>query len=144
VECQKIQRDTAQTVAGSPAVEAAIGPLAPWLRASAADLANLDFEGPITGSTSANSHDLSERYGRAAGLDAGAAVPDTSEARLLAMLSAVAGMRPKAREDEEPFGPMYTFADGSSSAIPSDLRHRHLDLLAEMAMWSGNRCSRLG
>jgi hypothetical protein len=109
-------------------------PIAPWLRASAADLGNWDFEAPIAGSMSAGSDELSEKYIHAVK----GTPPDTAEARLFATLSAVTGMHLKAREREEPFGPMAAFADGRRSAIPADFRDAHVDLLADMAVRSAN------
>jgi hypothetical protein len=59
--------------------------------------------------------------------------PNTTATRVFTMLSAITGMYFKAGEPNEPFGPMVTFADGRRSAIPSDFREGHVDLLAEMA-----------
>jgi hypothetical protein len=97
----------------------------------------LDFELPIADSVSAASYQLSEQYRRAAQPpDAEAAAPDTPEARVFTMLSAITGMHLKAHEREEPFGPFMTLADGSRTAIPADFRDGHDDLLADMAMRS--------
>ena len=107
----------------------------PWLRATAADVKDLDFEIPIAGSTSATTYELSEQYRRAAQSPAtGAGAPDTPEARVFTMLSAVTGMHLKADEREEPYGPLMTLADGSRTAVLADFRNGHVDLLAEIAM----------
>ncbi len=106
----------------------------PWLRATAVDLRDLDFESPIAGSTSADARELSDQFHAAMRpADETAQPPDTAATRVLTLLSAVTGMYFKAGEPNEPFGPMVTFADGRRSAIPSDFRERHVDLLAEMA-----------
>lgn len=104
----------------------------PWLRATAADLRDLDFESPIAGSTSADTSELSDQF-QAAMQPADKKPPDTPTTRVFTMLSAVTGMHFKPEERHEPFGPMVTFADGRRSAIPSDFREGHVDLLAEMA-----------
>jgi hypothetical protein len=91
----------------------------PWLRATAADVRDLDFEILIADSTSATTYELSEQYRRAAQpLDAGASAPDTPETRLFTMLSAVTGMHLKAHERDEPYGPHITLADGRSHRSP--------------------------
>jgi hypothetical protein len=105
----------------------------PWLRATAADLRDLDFESPIAGSTSADTSELSEQFQAAMQpADKTAQPPDTPTNRVFTMLSAVTGMHFKPEERHEPFGPMVIFADGRRSAIPSDFRE-HVELLAEMA-----------
>lgn len=108
--------------------------IAPWLVATVADLGNFDFEGPISGATSAASNELCSRYIQAANT----APPESSESRLFATLSAVTGMYLKARERDEPFGAAAAFADGRRSAIPADFREAHIDLLEVMAIKSTN------
>jgi hypothetical protein len=102
----------------------------PWLRATAADLRDLDFESPIAGSTSADTSELSDQFQAAVQpADKTAQPPDTPTTRVLILLSAVTGMHFKPEERHEPFGPMFTFTDGRRSAIPSDFREGHVDLL---------------
>ena len=111
----------------------------PWLRASAADLMDLDFEAPIAQSTTADSGELSEQFQTAIQpADKMAQPPDTAANRVFIMLSAVTGMHFKPQERHEPFGPMITFPDGRRSAIPSDFRGAHIDLLGEMARRAKN------
>jgi hypothetical protein len=131
--------DISSIAAGEPTEDPEPRPVTPWLQATAADLGGGDFEAPIAGSVSAASHELSEQYRRAAQPpEAGAALPDTPDARLFTMLSAITGMHLKAHAREEPFGPMFALADGRRSAIPADFRDGHIDLLAGMAMRSAN------
>jgi hypothetical protein len=114
-------------------------PVIRWLQASMADLGNRDFEAPIAGLTSVASYELSERYRRAVRpLGAAGPPPDTPEARLFMLLSAVTGMHLKAHERDEPFGAMVTFADGSRSAIPADFRDGPVELLSAMASRAAN------
>lgn len=106
----------------------------PWLRATAADLRDLDLESPIAGSTSADTSELSDQFQTAMqSADKTAQPPDTAATRVFTMLSAVTGMHFKPEDRHEPFGAMVIFADGRRSAIPSDFREGHVDLLAEMA-----------
>jgi hypothetical protein len=88
-----------------------------WLRATPNDLASVDFEAPIETSKSADSRELGDLL-RAAQGD----VEDTPNARVFAMLSAVAGMAFKPSDRNEPFGAMIVWADGRRSAIPADFR----------------------
>jgi hypothetical protein len=111
----------------------------PWLRATAADLRDLDFESPIAGSTSADTRELSDQFLAAMqSADKTAQPPDTAATRVFTVLSAVTRMHFKPEERHEPFGPMFTFADGRRSAIPSDFREGHVDLLDEMAKQANN------
>ncbi|MGB6175849.1 MAG: hypothetical protein WBF43_05830 [Methylocella sp.] len=111
----------------------------PWLRATAADLRDLDFESPIAGSMSADTSELSDLFqAEMQPADKTAQPPDTPATRVFTMLSAVTGMHFKPEERHEPFGPMFTFADGRRSAIPSDFCGAHVDLLAEMANRANN------
>lgn len=111
----------------------------PWLSATKADLVDLDFEAPIAGSTAADSGELSDQF-RAAmhPADNTAQTGDTPANRVFIMLSAITGMHFKPEERNEPFGPMITFADGRRSAVASDFRGAHVDLLAEMAKCAKN------
>jgi hypothetical protein len=111
-----------------------VAPIPPWLGATAADLGNCNFETPIESSISATSQELSEMYVHAAKK----AAPGSPQSRLFATLSAVTGMHLKARERDEPFGPMAAFADGRRSAIPADFRDAHVNLLVEMTTRSTN------
>jgi hypothetical protein len=111
----------------------------PWLRATLVDLKALDFESPITSSTTADCGELSELFQTAAQPpSASGELHDTSIARVFAMLSAVTGMYFKSEERNEPFGPMVVFPDGRRSAIPSDFRGGPIDVLAEMAEQAKN------
>jgi hypothetical protein len=108
-------------------------PVPPWMRATAEDIAGLDFEAPINGATTADCNELSNVYRAAVRLSEGSAEPpDTPAVRVFVMLSAVTGMHFKPEERNEPFGPMVVFGDGHRSAVPSDFRS-HIDLLADMA-----------
>ncbi len=124
-----------KSVADNPADEssAAQGPPV-WLRASLADLADLDFEAPIVGSQSADSNELSQQFRAAAESAAADGSPETPAARVFSMLAAVMGMHLKAQEPNEPFGPMVVWADGRRSASPADFRGEPLDVLAQMAV----------
>jgi hypothetical protein len=106
----------------------------PWARASIADLADLDFEGPVRESQSADSTELGDLFRRAAGaVGEDRELPDTPSARVFNMLAAVAGMLFKSQEPNEPFGAMAVFADGRRSAVLSDFRGEATEVLAEMA-----------
>jgi hypothetical protein len=107
----------------------------PWARASIADLAGLDFEAPVAESQSADSTELGNLFRAAAGaVGENGELPDTPSARVFNMLAAVAGMRFKPQEPNEPFGAMAIFADGRRSAHPSDFRGSPADALADMAV----------
>jgi hypothetical protein len=69
-----------------------------WLRASLADLTDLDFEAPISESQSADSDELSQRFRAAAERDTPNGSPETPAARVFSMLAAVTGMYLKAQE----------------------------------------------
>lgn len=103
-----------------------------WLRASLTDLVGLDIEAPIVGSQSADSDELGQQF-RAAINSAVPTDPETPAARVFSMLAAVMGMHLKAREPNEPFGPMVVWADGRRSAAPVDFRGEPLDVLAKIA-----------
>src|ERR1700728_2787851 len=104
-----------------------------WLRASAADLIDLDFEAAIIGSQSADANELGQQFRTAIGSNAPDAGPETSATRVYSMLIAVMDMHMKASEPNEPFGPMVTLADGRRSAAPVDFRGAPAIVLAEMA-----------
>jgi hypothetical protein len=106
----------------------------PWLRASVADLAGLDFEAPIADSQSAESNELGDLFRAAAGpVGEKGELPDTPSARVFNMLAAVTGMMFKPQEPNEPFGAMAMFSDGRRSAQPSDFRGPPVEVLADMA-----------
>lgn len=112
--------------------------VAPWLRATAADIAGFDFETPLAGAATADSHELSDLFHAARQSTAGSPDPtDTPASRVFTMLAAVTGMHFKPHEWNEPFGPRLVLADGGRSAIPSDFR-AHVDLLADMADRAAN------
>ncbi|MEO6843150.1 MAG: hypothetical protein ABI192_20590 [Bradyrhizobium sp.] len=104
-----------------------------WLRASLADLVDLDFETPIIGSQSADSNELGQQFRAAIENIAGEESPATPAARVFSMLTAVMGMFLKAQETNEPFGPMVAWADGRRSATPADFRGEPAEALAAMA-----------
>jgi hypothetical protein len=80
-------------VAESPTAESD-APQGPpiWLRASLADLVDLDFEAPIGASQSADSDELSQLFRTAAESAATERSPETPAARVFSMLAAVTGM----------------------------------------------------
>jgi hypothetical protein len=106
----------------------------PWVRASLADLADLDFEAPAAESRSADSREVGELFRAAAAVyGEDGTSPDAPAARIFSMLSAVMGMHFKPQEPNEPFGAMAIFADGRRTAMPADFRGPPIDVLAEMA-----------
>ncbi|MGB7101379.1 MAG: hypothetical protein WBD95_21755 [Xanthobacteraceae bacterium] len=131
--------DATENLEEKPAVESpAAGSEAPqgppvWLRASLADLLDFDFEAPITGSQSADSNELSERFRASAENAAAEENPDTRAARVFSMLAAVTGMHLKSQNPNEPFGPMVVWAEGRRSAAPGDFRGEPVAVLSEMA-----------
>jgi hypothetical protein len=109
-------------------------PVSPWLRATIADLQDLDFEASIAGSKSADAGELSDLFRPSIQSgDKNTEPPDTAATRIAILLSSVTGMHFKPDESNEPFGAMIVFADGRRSAIPSDFRAGHVDLLADLA-----------
>ena len=113
----------------------------PWIRATAEDVAGLDFEAPLSGATTADCNELSDLYRAAATRgDGSPEPPDTPAVRAFEMLSAITGMHFKPEERNEPFGPMVVFADGSRSAVPSDFRSE-IDI--EWRMRSSSHCGDL-
>lgn len=98
-----------------------------WLRASVADLEALDFEQPIAASKSADSRQLGDLFGAAAGDE------DTSAAAVFSMLAAAAGMMLRPDEKNEPFGPMLVLPDGRRSPAPTDFRGQPEEVLATAA-----------
>lgn len=112
---------------------------APWLRATQADLENLDFEAPIAGSTAADTNELSNLFGVATQpTDKTDQPADTPATRVYTMLSAITGIHFKPEERQEPFGPMASFADGRRTAIPADFRRVCDGVLADMAKRAKN------
>jgi hypothetical protein len=119
---------------GGPGDDSALQ-VPPWARASIADLVGLDFEAPVAKSQSADSTELSNLFWAVVGaLGENGASPETPAARVFNMLGAVAGMRFKPRERDEPFGAMMISADGHRSAHPSDFRGPPAAVLADMAV----------
>jgi hypothetical protein len=104
----------------------------PWARASVADIVDLDFEGPIAQSPSADSQELSEQFRAAVEAAKSEAAADTPAQRVFSLLWAVTGMHFKPQEPNEPFGPMFVF-EGRRSAIPDDFRGPPLNVLAVLA-----------
>lgn len=109
-----------------------------WLQATVDDIRELDFEGPIADSTSADCSDLSSPYREAAKLreklgDQAAA----SAARVFAMLSAVSDFHFKPNDRNAPFSAMMVM-EGRRSAIPEDFRGGPIVTLAEAAERSSN------
>jgi hypothetical protein len=111
----------------------------PWLRATVEDVQALDFEAPITGSSAADSHELSDQF-RAAlpPTEEGTEPLDTAAVRVFGMLSAVTGIRFTPEHGNEPFAPMAVLADGRRSPIPEDFRGAPLEVLAYMAERAAN------
>jgi hypothetical protein len=119
--------------------------LAPWLCASANDVAAVDFELPIAGSKTADCGGLFEVYRSAAQKsDNAQGVQDTPEARVFNMLWALTSMHFKPNEPNDPFGPMMSLADGRRSAIPTDFRGEPLEVVAWMAERATNLVCVLG
>jgi hypothetical protein len=83
-----------------------------WLRATAADLAEVEVEAPIQDSASADAGTLSDLYREATRIDANV---DTAANRVFAMLSAITGMHFKPKERNEPFGAMIAWAGAKRS-----------------------------
>ncbi|GBF58308.1 hypothetical protein PbB2_01982 [Candidatus Phycosocius bacilliformis] len=109
-----------------------------WLRATLEDAKDLDFEAPLTGSISADCHELSDLYRASCQRgDESAPQDETASNRVMTMLSSIAGLHLKPNERNEPFGPMVIFADGRRSAITSDFR-AHVELLADLAVRAKN------
>lgn len=105
-----------------------------WRRASLNDVAAVDFELPIAGLKTADCWALRDEYRAAAQKgDTAEGVPDTPEARVFNMLSALTSMHFKPNEPNEPFGPMIVLADGRRSAIPTDFLGEPLEVVARMA-----------
>lgn len=106
-----------------------------WSGLNLADLDGLDIEQPIAGSTSVNCRELSCLYRAASsGKDAR---PTPSVQRCFAFVADALDMYFKPEERYEPFGAMVALADGSRSAIPSDLAP-HIDVLANIAERASN------
>jgi hypothetical protein len=99
----------------------------PWLRASADDFSNVDFESPIAESKTADCSELSDLFRQAMQSHA----EDSAEGRVFSMLSGVTGMYFKPEDRNDPFGPMFQGPSGRS-AIPADFR-TCIDLLDEAA-----------
>ena len=104
-----------------------------WLRASAADLIDLDFDAPIANLQSADANELGQQFRAAIGNNALDGSPETPGARVYSMLVAVMSIHMKASEPNEPFGPMVIWSDGRRSAAPVDFRGAPAVVLAEMA-----------
>lgn len=123
-----------ESAAENPAAESE-APQGPpvWLRASSADLVDLDFEAPIIGLQSADSNELGQRFRAAAESTAADGSPETPATRVFSMLAAVTGMYLKSQEPNEPFGPMVVWAEGRRSAAPGDFRGEPVEILAQMA-----------
>lgn len=123
-----------KAVAENPAAEGGAPQGRPiWLRASLADLVDLDFEAPIGASQSADSNEIGQLFRSAAESAATDGSPETRAARVFSMLAAVTGMHLKAQERNEPFGPMVVWAEGRRSAALSDFRGEPVEVLAQMA-----------
>ena len=111
---------------------------ATWLQATEGDLAGLDFEAPIAGSTSATCDALSDLYGRAAHPYKDGEPPvETDATRIFAMLGAATSMHLNAHDREEPFGPLMSSGD-RRTAIPADFGGQPVKLLADMAERAAN------
>jgi hypothetical protein len=111
---------------------------ATWLQATEGDLAGLDFEAPIAGSTSATCDALSDLYGRAAHpYKEGEPPVETDATRILAVLGAAPSMHLNVHDREEPFGPLISSSD-RRTAIPADFGGEPVKLLADMAERAAN------
>jgi hypothetical protein len=122
-----------KTTAEDPvAISEAQGPPV-WLRASLTDLVDLHFGAPIVGSQSADSDELGRQFRAAIDNAVPDGSPEIPAARVYSMLTSVMGMHLRAKEPNEPFGPMVAWADGRRSAAPVDFRGEPLDVLAQMA-----------
>ena len=104
----------------------------PWLLATVADVERVDINTPLAGCTDAYSRTIGEVFGKAASdMEANPATCDQPAARVFRMLAAAMHMHFKARNRNEPFGPMFVM-DGQRSAIPSDFRPQ-IDAIAAAA-----------
>jgi hypothetical protein len=99
-----------------------------WLRATLADLADIEFESPVADSKSAESQELGDLFRVAAG-----ETDDTPAARVFRMLSAVAGMLFRPKDRSEPFGAIVVFADGRRSPVAADFQGPAVEVLSAVA-----------
>ena len=67
-------------------------PVIPWLRATMADLQDLDFEAPIANSKSADASELSELFHTSTKEPDKTELPDSAGKRVAILLSSVTGM----------------------------------------------------
>jgi hypothetical protein len=95
----------------------------PWARATLADIHDLDFEGPIAYTVTAEPDELSTLYRKAAKLHEELGDADAAPAaRVFAMLASAMGLHFKPENRHEPYGAMCIWADGRRSALPEDFR----------------------
>ena len=109
-----------------------------WLHAKIEDVNGLDFEAPLSGTVTADCHEVSELYRAASQQNNASAKPlEAASSRVMTMLAAVTGMHFKPHERNEPFGAMMSLADGRRTAITSDFR-THVEVLADLAVRATN------
>ena len=118
----------------APATEAQDEAAPPvWLRASIADVQDVDFEAPIAGSTAAEVDELGDKFRSVLPPQDGEQQPEDAAVRVFNMLEAVVGMRFTPEHRNEPFSAMMVLAGGRRSPIPEDFRGDPLNALALMA-----------
>ncbi|WP_245322165.1 hypothetical protein [Bradyrhizobium sp. LTSPM299] len=102
----------------------------PWTEVTLDDVYQVDFEGPVRHSDSADAAELGDIYRKV--VEETRPSAETAAFRVYSMLAAIMGMHFKPNEPNQPFGAMVVFADGRRSAIPADFRDA-VGVLAEMA-----------
>jgi len=113
----------------------------PWVCATLADLAGLDFEAPAAESQSADSTELGDLFRTAAGLiGENRECPDTPASRIFSMLSAVTGMHFRPQDSNEPFGAMAVFADGREQFDTARHAFVYAWFVSEFTMLAEQQC----
>lgn len=104
-----------------------------WLQALPEDVEGFDFEGVLEDCNSADCHDLSDIFRKAADLHEKLADANAAPAvRIFSMLCAVTDFHFRPEDRNEPFGPKMQW-DGKRTAIPEDFRGEPVKTLAILA-----------
>lgn len=98
-----------------------------WLQATLEDIAVVDFEAPIAGSTSIDLHEFGNAF--IAAQKRAEENEDHAAVRVFAMLAALTQMYFKPNDLNEPYGPLSVLTDRRRTPIPADYR----SLAAEVA-----------